>query len=331
MPAIQEIIPPHRPLLILAPMQDVTDLPFMRLMQRYGGADLYYTAFFRVHRDSKPERHILRDIDENRTGRPIVAQMIGEDIPSLIRTAKSLQRHPILGIDLNLGCPAPLICKKNVGGGLLKDPEQIDAILRALRPEIGVQFTVKTRIGFENPAEFDRLLDVFASHQVDAFTVHGRTVRELYRSHVHYDRIRDAVQRLRVPVFANGNVQSVALANRTLALTGAAGLMIGRGAIANPWLFQQIRDDAEGRTPFQPTLRDLRSYIDLLYAETRLPHLGERPNVSKLKKYLNFIAPGIGPEHAFLHGMRRAETEKAFFGLCDEFLESDAPFAAAEP
>ena len=306
-------------------MQDVTDLPFLRLMHRYGGADLYYTAYFRVHRDSRPERHILRDIDENPTGRPIIAQMIGEDIPSLIRTAKALQRHPVLGIDLNLGCPAPLVCKKNVGGGLLKQPGQIDAILRALRPEIGVQFTVKTRIGFEDPDEFERLLDVFAAHQVDAFTVHGRTVRELYRSQVHYNRIRQAVERLRVPVFANGNVHSVEGAHRTICLTGAAGLMIGRGAIANPWLFQQIRDDAEGRVPFQPTLRDLRSYIDLLYAETRLPHLGERPNISKLKKYLNFIAPGIGPDDAFLHRVRRVATEQEFFALCDEYLESDAP------
>ena len=308
-------------------MQDVTDLPFWRVIQPYGGADLYYTEYFRVHRDSKPERHILLGIDQNPTGRPIIAQMIGEDIPSLIRTAKSLQKHPILGIDLNLGCPAPLVCKKNVGGGLLKNPEQIDAILKALRPVIGVQFTVKTRIGFSDPAEFDRLLDIFAAHQIDAFTVHGRTVRELYRSEVHYDRIRQAAERLQAPVFANGNVISVSGAKQTLANTGAAGLMIGRGAIRNPWLFQQIRDEAEGREPVQPTLRDLRGYIDCLYAGTRLSHLGEAANVSKLKKYMNFIAPGIGPEDALLHGTRRAATEREFFGLCDQYLDSDEPFA----
>jgi len=331
MPTFAEIIPAHRPLLVLAPMQDITDLPFWRVMQHYGGADLYYTEYFRVHRDSKPERHIQRSIDENPTGRPVIAQMIGEDIPSLLRTAHALQRHPIFGIDLNLGCPAPIVCRKSAGGGLLKHPDRIDAILRALRPVIGVQFTVKTRIGFSDPAEFDRLLEIFAAHEIDAFTVHGRTVRELYRTRVHLDRIRQAVERLRAPVFANGNVLSVALARETLAATRAAGLMIGRGAIRNPWLFQQIRDDADGKPVFEPTLRDLRGYIDHLYAETRIPHLDEGNNISKLKKYLNFIGQGIGPDEAFLHGIRRAATEREFFDLCDAHLNHDTPFPAEPP
>jgi tRNA-dihydrouridine synthase len=280
--SIADLIPTHRPVLILAPMQNVTDMRFWRVATRYGGADLYYTAFFRVHRDYTPERRRLRDIEENPTGRPVIAQMIGEDIPSLVRTAKTLQRYAIAGIDLNLGCPAPLVCRKNVGGGLLKNPEHIAAILRALRPVIDVPFTVKTRIGYADPGEFDRLLEVFAAHSVDAFTVHGRTVRQAYRGEVHLDRIRQAVERLSAPVFANGNILSVAQARHTLATTGAAGLMIGRGAVRNPWLFQQIRDDAEGRVPFQPSLRDLRAYIDDLFAETRCAHLSEAINIDAL-------------------------------------------------
>ncbi len=328
MPSVSDLTATHQPLLVLAPMQAITDLPFWRVMQCYGGADLYYTEYFRVHRDSKPERDILRSIDENPTGRPVIAQMIGEHIPSLIRTAKALQRHAVFGIDLNLGCPAPIVCRKSAGGGLLKTPEKIDAILRALRPEISIPLTVKTRIGWAEPEEFDRLLEVFAAHQVDAFTVHGRTVKELYRARVHLDRIRQAVERLNAPVFANGNVLSVALAKETLAATGAAGLMMGRGAVRNPWLFGQIRDGLAGRPVFQPTLRDLRAYIEQLYAETRLPKLDEAANVAKLKKYMNFIGQGIGEEEAFLHDIRRAQTEAEFFGVCDRHLNNDEPFPA---
>jgi len=327
-PSIADLTAAHQLLLVLAPMQAITDLPFWRVMQGYGGADLYYTEYFRVHRDSKPERDILRSIDENPTGRPIIAQMIGEHIPSLIRTAKALQRHAVFGIDLNLGCPAPIVCRKSAGGGLLKEPEKIDAILRAIRPEISIPLTVKTRIGWADPAEFDHLLEIFASHQVDAFTVHGRTVKELYRTQVHLDRIRQAVERLHAPVFANGNVLSVALARETLAATGAAGLMIGRGAVRNPWLFGQIRDGLAGRPVFQPTLRDLRAYIERLYAETRLPKLDEAANVAKLKKYMNFIGQGIGEDEAFLHDIRRAQTEHEFFGACDRYLDNDEPFPA---
>src|SRR5213592_808269 len=95
------------PLLALAPMQDVTDLPFLGLLAQYGGADLYFTEYFRVHATSRLEKHILKSITENPTGRPIIAQMIGNDIPSLVRTACELQEYPIVAVDLNLGCPAP--------------------------------------------------------------------------------------------------------------------------------------------------------------------------------------------------------------------------------
>ena len=110
------------PILALAPMQEVTDLPFWRLIAGYGGADVYYTEYFRVQPMSRLERHILALHHQNPTGRPVVAQMIGNDIPALVRTARELQRHPVAAIDLNLGCPAPVVYRKCAGGGLLRDP-----------------------------------------------------------------------------------------------------------------------------------------------------------------------------------------------------------------
>ena len=181
------------PLLALAPMQDVTDLPFWKLMTAYGGADVYYTEYFRVHPTSNIEKDILRSVTENPTGRPVVAQMIGNDIPSLVRTAKELQHHPIVAVDLNLGCPAPIVYRKCAGGGLLREPQRIDSILGALRDAVSIKFTVKTRIGFDSPAVFEELLPVFAKHSLDLLTVHGRTVAEMYRSEVHYDYIARAV------------------------------------------------------------------------------------------------------------------------------------------
>ncbi len=323
---ILKIIPERRPLLILAPMQDVTDLPFWRVIHHYGSPDLLYTEYFRVHRDSRPERHILKSLRENPTGSPVQAQMIGEDIPSLIRTAEWLQKERVLGIDLNLGCPAPIVCSKKAGGGLLRDREHIDAILKALRPAIHRQFTVKTRIGFESPEEFGPLLELFSRHAIDALTVHGRTVREMYQPRVHHNRISDASNALPFPVFANGNVLSPLSAQKMIDRTGVKGLMIGRGAIRNPWIFQQIRDHYEGRSYFQPTLLDLREYIDRLYRETRIPEMTSATHVSKMKKYLNFIAPGIGADDAFLHAIRRVLTEEDFFKTCDAFLNTSEHF-----
>src|SRR5215469_3728214 len=132
------------PILTLAPMQDVTDLPFWKLMASYGGADVYFTEYFRVHATSTLEKWILKSITENPTGKPAIAQMIGNDIPSLVRTARELQQYPIAAVDLNLGCPAPVVYRKCAGGGLLRDPRHVDSILGSLREAVFTKFSVKT-------------------------------------------------------------------------------------------------------------------------------------------------------------------------------------------
>ena len=188
----QQMLNGPAPILALAPMQDVTDLPFWKLMARYGGADVYYTEYFRVHPTSTLEKWILDSLIHNPTGKPAIAQMIGNDVPSLVRSAKQLQQYPIVGVDLNLGCPAPVVYRKCAGGGLLREPKRIDSILGALRDAVSIKFTVKTRIGFDSPAVFEELLPIFAKHKIDLLTVHGRTVAEMYRSEVHYDYIARA-------------------------------------------------------------------------------------------------------------------------------------------
>lgn len=315
------------PLLTLAPMQDVTDLPFMRLMQQYGGADIYWTEYFRVLEHSRLEKEILRAITENPTGRPIVAQMIGNHIPALVRTARELEQYPIAAVDLNLGCPMPVVYKKCAGGGLLREVETVDRILGALREAVRGQFTVKTRIGFADPENFEALLRVFAKHSLDLLTVHGRTVKEMYRSAVHYEFIGQAVEAMACPVLANGNVYSAEKAAEVLALTGAHGLMIGRGAIRNPWLFQQIRDHRAGLPVFCPTGRDVLAYVRALYEAVAPPGIRESSQVAKMKKYLGFLGLGVEPTGVFLHDIRRVTTEAEFFRVCAAHLEHDEPMA----
>ncbi|MFN3409644.1 MAG: tRNA dihydrouridine synthase [Limisphaerales bacterium] len=313
------------PLLALAPMQEVTDWAFWKLMAGYGGADVYYTEYFRVFPGSKLHREILRSITDNPTGRPVVAQMIGNDIPSLVRTARELQQYPIVAVDLNLGCPAPVVYRKCAGGGLLREPERVDAILGALRDAVEIKFTVKTRLGFDSPAVFERLLPIFARHRIDLLTVHARTVKEMYWSEVHYEFIAQAVRALPCPVLANGNIYSAGKAAAVLAQTGAKGLMIGRGAIRNPWLFRQIRDARAGRTPFTPRGRDVLAYVHALWDHTIKPETREASQVMHMKRFMNFLGLGVDAEGRFLHAIRRVATRADFFRVCAEFLEHDEP------
>jgi tRNA-dihydrouridine synthase B len=314
----------------LAPMQDVTDLPFMRAIAAYGSPDYFFTEYFRVYANSRPDRYILRSITENTTGRPIFAQLIGESVPDLVRAALDMSRYAIAGIDLNMGCPAPRIYRKNVGGGLLRDPDKIDQILGTLRSAIAMPFTVKMRIGFEDTVNFDRILDLINKHEIDLLSLHGRTVKEMYRTEVHYDQIAYAVQKLKCPVLANGNVASAAGALSILASTGAAGVMVGRAAIRNPWIFRQIRQAQSGEPITRVTLAEVRQYIDRLHHTVTAPDVPERSRVDNMKKYLNFIGQGVDAAGGFLNEMRRARSEAALFEICDRFLltEPDRAFAA---
>jgi tRNA-dihydrouridine synthase B len=311
------------PLLALAPMQEVTDGAFWTLVHQYGGADVYWTEYFRVHSTSTPEKRIVEAITGNTTGRPVIAQMIGNDIPELVRTAKFLQQLPVAAVDLNLGCPAPIVYRKCAGGGLLREPERIDAILGALRDAVQIKFTVKTRLGFTTVDEFDRLLSIFSKHSLDALTVHARTVAQLYRLPVHYERIRQAVDTMQCPVIANGHVHSAAQAEELLTRTGARGLMIGRGVIRSPWLFNQIRQQLRGDTVTQPTGRDVAAYIRALWDSQPCHDRPERVRCERMKKFLNYLGEGV--PGAFLHQIRRSQTADEFHGICREFLDHDQP------
>lgn len=311
------------PWLALAPMQDVTTLAFMRVIARHGGPEVYWTEYFRVHGDSRPEKWILDSITKNPTGKPVVAQLIGNDVPALVRTAKLLQKFPVAAIDLNLGCPAPIVYRKCAGGGLLREPQKIDAILGALRDAVTIPFTVKTRIGFESPREFDALLKLFARQPIDLLTVHARTVAQMYRPGVRYDLIARAARELKCPVLANGNVFSAAQAKEILSETGARGLMIGRGAIRNPWLFDQIRAELRGEKIKLPAGRDVLAYVHELWDNEITPGVREPAQVQRMKKFMNFIGDGGGEK--FLFEIRRVTTAADFWRVCGEFLDHDEP------
>ncbi|MCU0781178.1 MAG: tRNA-dihydrouridine synthase family protein, partial [Akkermansiaceae bacterium] len=238
---MREFLPTRRPALALAPMQDITHLAFMRALVPRSLPDWFVTEFFRVHPDSSLEKPILKAILEHQTGRPVFAQIIGGDAESILRAARQLARYPIAGIDLNLGCPAPVVCRKRAGGGLLRQPERLGELLARLRAGIAGCFTVKTRLGVAEPDEFGRLLDVFLPIGMDGLTVHARTVAQGYQGPVAHGWVREAVRVMPCPVVANGNIVDVATGLAYQRLSGAAGLMVGRGAIRNPWLFAQLR------------------------------------------------------------------------------------------
>lgn len=311
---------PGQPVTALAPMQDITDLPFMNLIGEYGAPDYFFTEYFRVHPVSRPEQHILRSIVENRTERPVFAQLMGHDPEGLARTARELHAYPIAGIDFNMGCPAPLIYKGNVGGGLLRHPEHIDSIIGTLRDAVPGLLTVKMRIGFDSTDNLQRILELFNKHGIDLLSVHGRTVQQRYFGDVDYAKIAEAVRLAKCPVLANGNITSAVKAQQVLRTTGAFGVMMGRHAIRNPWIFRQFRELCSGQPLTVVTLGDVHEYITRLFAAIRIEGTDEEGRVNGAKRHLNFVGTSVDPAGGFLFEMRRARSEAQLFAICDKYL-----------
>ena len=314
------------PVLALAPMQDVTDLPFWKVIRSRGGADVYYTEYFRVHADSRLEKPILRSITENPTGRPVVAQMIGNSIPDLVRTARELQQHPIAAVDLNLGCPAPVVYKKCAGGGLLREPERVDRILGALREAVETRFTVKTRIGFDDPDGIRRVAP-------DLCQARPRPAHRP-RPHGQGDVPQRRALRLHRTRRRGGRLPGVGQRQCLFRSQGRVGSRRDRRARPD----DRARDHPQslgcsprsagisaGEPPAWPSGREVLEYVADLFEMTAPENYVERSQVQKMKKYMNYFGLGVDPAGRFLHDIRRAQTKADFFAICREHLDHDEP------
>ena len=288
----------------LAPMQDVTDLAFMRTLVRIGSLPHYFvTAYFRSTPTTCAIAEAnLRCIEENETGIPILAQLAGSEPQSLVRDAEWLLGLPIAGINLNAGCPSPLVNRHGAGAGLLRDLPALHSVLQALRAAVPAgQFSVKFRTGWADVAELPLILEAVAAADPDLAMVHGRTRKDLYAAHtVRPEAIRTAVQQLTCPVIGNGDITTPAQARYWLEHICPAGVMIGRGAVRNPYIFRQLRGGAA------PTAEEMCYYYEVLIEEThRILHTKRTAagHCNRMKKYLAFCYADFTPEQE--HALRR--------------------------
>lgn len=296
-----------------APMQDVTDLAFMRTLSRLGTLpDEWVTPYFRSTRTTCALAEAnLRCILENETGTPIWAQLAGSEPAALARDARYLLQLPVAGIQLNAGCPSPLVNRHGAGAALLRDPRRFREVLAALREIVPPgKFSVKCRLGWERKEEFPSLLEILAESRPDGVMIHARTRKELYGGHPHLEEVALAVRRLDCPVWGNGDIDSPETARRWVRETGVAGLALGRGAVRCPFLFRMLRGGA------LPSVEERRRYYAVLMEETgRL--LGERlttkGHCNRMKKYLAFCYPDLSSEAEY--ALRRCTDEAEMLRL----------------
>ena len=233
----------EKPIIALAPMADVTDPAFRRIIAKYGKPDVLWTEF--VSADglfSRGYDALIKDLEFTEAERPIVAQFFTSDPHMMSKAAKLARERGFDGVDINMGCPDKTIVKRGAGASLIRYPHLAQELVRAAKEAAGsLPVSVKTRIGWDKN-ELETLLPALLEAKPALVTIHARTRNEMSRVPAQWEHVKRAVEirnqtRSDALIFGNGDVASVADASRKVAATGCDGVMIGRAIFGNPWLF----------------------------------------------------------------------------------------------
>lgn len=288
------------PALILAPMEGVTDLTFRRLIRQIGGCGLTVTEFIPANGLTHDAPKCLRMAQFDEDESPVAIQIYGRDPELMGEAARYVADLGPDIIDLNMGCPSKRVCQRSGGSALMKEPELARSIIASMRAATELPFTVKMRAGWDpenkNAPEIAQMCE---EEGVEAVTVHWRTRADGYGGERELDTIAQVVDRVSIPVIANGDILDVDSARDTLRRTGADGLMIGRGAIRNPWVFEQIRRDQLGLAPLHVSLDERERVLLAYYDALRTTFRSDKGALGRMKKIARYFTAGL-PDGAIL-------------------------------
>jgi nifR3 family TIM-barrel protein len=297
---------------LLAPMAGHTDLPFRLMCRELGGVGLASTDLLNVHSILReaPKAMLLAATCEG--DQPLCMQLYGNEHDPLPEAALWAVDHGAAIVDINMGCPVDKVAKKHGGSLLLCDIDSTvrlaERIVDAITPRAGVPVTAKIRLGWDdNRIVGPQLAAALEQVGIAAITVHGRTTEQFFKGEVRYDGIKAVVEAVdRIPVIGNGDIEVAADAKAMMAYTGCDGVMVARGALRRPWLFNQI--ETLLRTGLVPPEPSFRQKLEVLqrHLELILEHLDERSALHRLRSGIARFARTMGHVKPLKEGIRTA-------------------------
>jgi len=298
---------------MLAPMQGLTNRALRSYFIEQVRPDVVFTEFMRVNAAAEVKRLSradLREMAAEQDGVTLVVQLVGHGADALVSAARAAQEAGAVHINLNMGCPYGRMTSGLTGGGMLKRPADIAAIIKPLRDAVQGSFSVKIRAGYHDPEQIFSLLPLFEAAGVDFLVLHPRTVVQEYQGVADHSITARVVQGTRLPVIANGDIRSAADGERVLQGTAAAGLMLGRGAIADPLLFERLRSRAKPKASPDERQRELRFYLQEMTIRYSELFCGDMQVLGKLKAIVSQMDdPELGKT---LKELKRAKNLHSF-------------------
>ncbi|SDG35997.1 putative TIM-barrel protein, nifR3 family [Selenomonas sp. WCT3] len=305
----------------LAPMAGVTDTAY-RIIAHDMGCPLCYAEMVSSQGIHFRNERTLEMLKTELAERPIAMQIFANTPEMAAEAAKYVEDLGTADIlDFNMGCPAPKIVKNGEGSALMREPQKAFAILSAIRKAIKMPFTVKMRKGWDeehvNVLEMAKLAEEAG---VDAIAVHGRTREQFYRDNADWEIIAKVKQSVNIPVIANGDVRSCNDLKKILEVTGADGVMVGRAAQGNPWIFKQLTHYWQtGEMLLGPTMRE-RAEVIIRHLDLLLKYKGDYVGPREMRKHATWYTRGITHGAVLRDRFNKAESRQDFLDILEEFF-----------
>ena len=307
---------------LLAPLAGISNLPF-RLLVRSQGCSLAYTEMISsnglVRKTAKTYEYLKTCADD----RPLGAQIFGADPRIMAQAARIVAQSGVDLIDINMGCPVKKVIKAGAGAVLMKDPDHVARIVDAVKKSVKIPVTVKIRSGWTrgsiNAVEIARIVEDCGA---DAITVHPRTADQGYSGHADWKIIASVKKAVKIPVIGNGDIRQPQDAVRMLQETSCDAVMVGRGALGNPWIFRGIVEALCGQTiDYLPSLSQRREMIENHW-KMEAGSFGEKLAGKSFRKHILWYTKGLDNSHHFRERAGKLKDEESIFYELNEYFRS---------
>lgn len=274
-------------------MAGVTDYTFRRLIKRRGGVGLVVSEFISVEGLTRGNPKSKRQMRFDEEERPFAVQIFGGQPERMAMGAEMAEEVGADILDVNCGCPAPKVVKNGGGSGLMREPEKLETILKEIKRSISIPLTLKLRTGYtESMINVVEVAKMAEQCGIEHIQVHGRTREQGYKGLANWDLIAAVKNAVKVPVSGNGDVTTIEYGLQKWRETGVDGILIGRGAMQNPWIFRQFEDVLKGREPYEPDLGEKKAVLLEFFSMCR-EEMPELAALGKMKQLAGQFTKGL--------------------------------------